>query len=272
MKKSSVSKTWSDMPLRHRISPGVEELLSTHHTRRVQRSCIAWLVCLLYFLPPLALAERLPNMVVLYADDLGWGDVGFNGRKEWQTPHLDRLAQQGMVFTRWYAAATVCAPSRAAFVTGQYGIHNGVSGNNDDLPRNKVTIASALNSRGYKTALFGKWHHGCEGVPNYAYIHPMDLGLRNFLALPALSMHGSISPKNCGSDENANRSPGTQTHCLPIVALSSLARTSTRRFFSILRTRLRTLVLRPCRRISPSTKESLPKSILNVRSTRPMLR
>ncbi len=60
-----------------------------------------------------------PNIVLIVADDLGWGDVGFNGRKEWSTSNLDRLARQGRVFERCYTAAVVCAPSRAAILDGQ---------------------------------------------------------------------------------------------------------------------------------------------------------
>ncbi|HEU4751647.1 MAG TPA: sulfatase-like hydrolase/transferase, partial [Armatimonadota bacterium] len=115
----------------------------------------------LFALAPLALAqERPPNVVLILADDLGWGDVGFNGRTEWKTPNLDRLGAQGTIFTRWYTAGVTCAPSRAALMSGKYGIHNGVVGNNDDLPSGQTTVAEALKARGYRTALFGKWHHG----------------------------------------------------------------------------------------------------------------
>src|SRR6187455_1500520 len=116
--------------------------------------------------------QRPPNIVFILADDLGWGDVGFNGRKEWATPNLDRLASQGTTFKRWYAAGTTCAPSRAALLTGRYGIHNGVVANNQDLPSSEVTIAEALKSRGYVTALFGKWHHGAPRAGMKAYLHP----------------------------------------------------------------------------------------------------
>src|ERR1700733_16320736 len=101
-----------------------------------------------------------PNVVLIYADNLGWGDVGFNGRKEWATPNLDRLAKDGRVLERCYAAAVVCAPSRAAFLTGKYTIHSGVRRNDDDLPTEEVTIAEAIKPLGYRAALFGKWHHG----------------------------------------------------------------------------------------------------------------
>ena len=125
-------------------------------------------------------AGKAPNIVVILADDLGWGDVGFNGRKDWATPNLDRLAGQGTVFKRWYTAAVVCAPSRAALLTGKATIHNGVSRNNDDLPSSEVTIAEALKAKGYATALFGKWHHGKPRLGEKTYVHPMDQGFDEF--------------------------------------------------------------------------------------------
>lgn len=128
----------------------------------------------------LAAADPSPNVVLLYADDLGWGDVGFNGRTEWATPNLDRLAKGGTVFKRWYTAAVVCAPSRGAMLTGKYTIHSGVSRNNDDLPAEEVTIAEALEARGYETALFGKWHHGTPRPGQSTYVHPMDQGFDEF--------------------------------------------------------------------------------------------
>jgi arylsulfatase A-like enzyme len=125
-------------------------------------------------------AERPPNLVIVLADDLGWGDVGFNGRTEWRTPNLDRFAAQGTLFKRWYTAAVVCAPSRAALMTGKYTIHNGVSGNNNDLPADQVTLAAALKKQGYATALFGKWHHGKPRPGRKEYIHPLDRGFSEF--------------------------------------------------------------------------------------------
>src|SRR3954452_1705561 len=136
--------------------------------------------------------ERRPNIVLIYADDLGWGDVGFNGRSEWATPHLDALAAQGTVFRRFYTAAVLCAPSRAALLTGKDTIHNGVTRNNDDLAGREVTIAEVLKARGYATALYGKWHHGKprpqgrtsearpSGPVTAGYVHPMDQGFDEF--------------------------------------------------------------------------------------------
>jgi arylsulfatase A-like enzyme len=126
-------------------------------------------------------AERPPNLVIILADDLGWGDVGFNGRTEWRTPNLDALAGQGTQFRRWYTAGVVCAPSRAALMTGKYGIHNGVVFNNDDLPRAETTLADALKRHGYATALVGKWHHGAKRLDESDYVHPMDHGFDEFV-------------------------------------------------------------------------------------------
>lgn len=124
-------------------------------------------------------APRPPNVVLIYADDLGWGDVGFNGRKEWSTPNLDRLAAQGTTFRRFYTAAVICAPSRAAMLTGKATIHCGVSRNEDDLPGREVTLAEALKARGYATALLGKWHRGL-GRKGIGPVHPMDQGFDEF--------------------------------------------------------------------------------------------
>jgi arylsulfatase A-like enzyme len=124
--------------------------------------------------------SRAPNIVLIVADDLGWGDVGFNGRTEWSTPNLDCLAREGRVFTRCYAAAVVCAPSRGAFLTGKSTIHTGVRHNDEDLPPEEVTIAEAIKPRGYTTALLGKWHHGKPRRGRSEFVHPMDQGFDEF--------------------------------------------------------------------------------------------
>ena len=144
------------------------------------RYCLA--MCAVSFgLSPAIAAERRPNLIFLFADDLGWGDVGFNGRTEWRTPNLDRLASQGTVFKRWYTAAPLCAPSRAALMTGKYTIHNGVTANNDELPADAVTLAQALKKHGYATALFGKWHHGKPRPGMKDYLNPLDRGFDEFM-------------------------------------------------------------------------------------------
>ena len=124
--------------------------------------------------------DRVPNILLIVADDLGWGDVGFNGRTEWTTPHLDRLASRGTVLKRCYTAAPICGPSRAAFLTGKYTIHTGVIRNDQDLPAEEFTIAEALKARGYRTALFGKWQHGKPRPGRDDAVHPLDQGFDEF--------------------------------------------------------------------------------------------
>lgn len=140
---------------------------------------IGFLFCSDFAGPTFAQA-RGPNIIMFYADDLGWGDIGPNGRTEWKTPNLDRFASQGTVFKRWYTGAVVCAPSRACLMTGKYTIHNGVSGNSADLPAEQTTIAKALKVSGYATALFGKWHHGRPRAGQKSYTHPIDQGFDEF--------------------------------------------------------------------------------------------
>ena len=123
---------------------------------------------------------KAPNIVLIVADDLGWGDVGFNGRTEWATPNLDRLAKEGRRLERCYTAAVVCAPSRAAFLTGKSTIHSGVRANTDDLPGTEVTIAEAVRPLGYRTALFGKWHGGKPRPGSPGPVHPIDQGFDEF--------------------------------------------------------------------------------------------
>jgi len=128
---------------------------------------------------PIFAQARKPNLVILYADDMGYNDVSFNGRKEWSTPNLDRIAAQGTIFDRWYTAYPLCAPSRAALLTGRYGIHNTVRNNSTDIPKTEVTLAEAVKPSGYKTALFGKWHQGKLAQPNErgeTFTHPLEQG------------------------------------------------------------------------------------------------
>ncbi|MBS1874178.1 MAG: sulfatase-like hydrolase/transferase [Acidobacteria bacterium] len=117
---------------------------------------------------------RKPNLLMILVDDMGWADPGFNGRKEWTTPNLDRLAREGTVFDRWYTSMPLCAPSRACLLTGKYTIHNGVRNNATDIPKSETTIAEAVKPLGYTTALIGKWHRG--KLPDGSFTHPLDQG------------------------------------------------------------------------------------------------
>lgn len=123
-------------------------------------------------------AQSKPNIVLIFADDLGYMDCGFTGSKTFETPNLDVMASKGMVFSNAYAAAGNCAPSRAALMSGRYSPATGVYAvgsttrgpvkemklvpvkNTDELKPEFVTIAEALQKQGYTTGLFGKWHLG----------------------------------------------------------------------------------------------------------------
>lgn len=115
-----------------------------------------------------------PNIIIVYADDVGYGDLGCYGATKVQTPNLDRMAQQGLRFTSAYASASTCTPSRYSLLTGEYAFRNKEA---IILPGNapmiinpgKPTIASVLKSKGYTTGLVGKWHIGL-GKPN----EPLD--------------------------------------------------------------------------------------------------
>ncbi len=102
-----------------------------------------------------------PNILLVMCDDLGWGDVGFQGHPTIQTPHLDAFAAAGLKFNRFYAAAPVCSPTRGSCLTGRHPYRYGITfANVGHLPREEFTIAEALKLKGYATGHFGKWHLG----------------------------------------------------------------------------------------------------------------
>lgn len=120
-------------------------------------------------------ATRKPNIILILSDDFGYGDLGSYGQKYIKTPNLDSLAQSGMRFTQFYAAAPVCAPSRASLMTGKHQGHAFIRGNTDDNNRRvplrleDTTIAEVLKTAGYQTGIVGKWGLGepeTSGVPN----------------------------------------------------------------------------------------------------------
>jgi arylsulfatase A-like enzyme len=110
-------------------------------------------------------ADSRPNIILILADDLGYGDLGCYGQKKIPTPHLDRLAADGVRFTQFYAGSTVCAPSRNVLMTGQHTGHVTIRGNAKvGLRQEDRTVATLLQSAGYATGLAGKWGLGNEGT------------------------------------------------------------------------------------------------------------
>lgn len=109
----------------------------------------------------MASTKERPNIILIMTDDMGWGDVGFNGNKIIQTPHLDSLASQGMIMERFYSAAPLSSPTRASVLTGRHPFRTGVfSANVGILRKKETTLAEVLEKHGYATGLFGKWHLG----------------------------------------------------------------------------------------------------------------
>lgn len=105
--------------------------------------------------------NELPNIILVMADDLGWGDTGFNGNDIISTPALDELAGQGIIFRRFYSAAPVCSPTRASCLTGRHPYRMGIFGANSGyLKSQELTLAEILKKKGYTTGHFGKWHLG----------------------------------------------------------------------------------------------------------------
>ncbi|MBM4270049.1 MAG: hypothetical protein FJ144_26180 [Deltaproteobacteria bacterium] len=127
-----------------------------------------------------------PNVVFIFADDLGYADLSSYGSRTIATPNLDRMASEGARFTQFYVASSVCTPSRASLLTGRYPIRMPIDprgvffpDSTGGLPLSEVTIAEVLRERGYVTALVGKWHLG-----HLPELLPMQQGFDSFYGLP----------------------------------------------------------------------------------------
>lgn len=130
--------------------------------------CLKWIrPCLSTFFVTLSLAfyplyaAASPNIILMMADDLGYGDTGFNGNNIIHTPHLDQMAKAGLNLTHFYATGPVCSPTRGSFLTGRHYLRFGIFGaNQGHLPEQEWTLAKMLKQKGYATGHFGKWHVG----------------------------------------------------------------------------------------------------------------
>lgn len=139
----------------------------------------------LLLIPVFASANKTPNIILILADDLGYGDIGVNGQQLIKTPHLDRMAREGVQLTNFYASASNCTPSRAGLMTGRYAIRMGLAAkvlfveDTHGLPGGELTIAEMLKDAGYATAMMGKWHLG--HMPGH---WPTKHGFDYFYGLP----------------------------------------------------------------------------------------
>ncbi len=156
-----------------------------------------------------AAEDRPPNVVVIFADDLGYGDLGCYGHPTIRTPHLDRMAAEGMKLTQFYAAACVCTPSRAALLTGRLPVRNGMCSNSrrvlfpdskGGLPSAEITLAEGLKTKGYATACVGKWHLG--HLPRFL---PGRQGFDRYFGIPYsndMDRVASVAPKGRAAFEH----------------------------------------------------------------------
>jgi arylsulfatase A len=125
-----------------------------------------------------------PNIVVILADDLGYGDIGTFGATDIRTPNIDNLAKNGLKLTSFYSSSPVCSPTRAALITGRYPRRLGIDHvffpeSFTGIPTEEVTIAEALKGNGYKTAIFGKWHLG-----HHRQFLPLQNGFDEYYGIP----------------------------------------------------------------------------------------
>jgi arylsulfatase A len=128
--------------------------------------------------------QNQPNFIIIFTDDLGYGDVGSAGSDLIQTPHIDRMEKEGVRLTNHFSSANVCTPSRAGLLTGRYAIRSGLAhhvlfpDSEHGLPHEEITIAGALQEAGYRTGMYGKWHLGTIDVS-----WPTDHGFDEFYGI-----------------------------------------------------------------------------------------
>ena len=159
-----------------------------------------------------AKAADPPNIVFLFADDLGWGDLSCYGQQRVQTPHLDRLARQGTLFTQFYVAGSVCSPSRTGIMTGQYPARHRIFGHlanhqtnarremPDALNPEATTVTDLLSRAGYQTAHFGKWHLGNVSPEAYGLDVFRTESVSNVPDRGTIDIWGAANRPQCSAD------------------------------------------------------------------------
>lgn len=181
-----------------------------------------------------AVVEKV-NFIYILADDLGYGDLGCLGQRKIQTPHLDRMAAEGLLFTQHYAGGPVCGPSRACLMTGQSQAIGYIKGNpsgdwrKENLRPQDVTVAEILQRAGYETVCFGKWGLGPQGKSGYATRQGFD----HFVGYDThISAHNYYPKQLCSDDGKLALAEGEYSHdVFTRLALDYLAGEHDRPFF-----------------------------------------
>ena len=146
------------------------------------------------------------NFIIVYVDDMGYGDIGSYGHPTIKTPNLDKMSHEGQKWTQFYSASSVCTPSRAALMTGRLPIRNGMIGTSArvlfpdsdfGLPSSEITIAEKLKEKGYKTVAIGKWHLGHKKE----YL-PLQHGFDYYYGIPYSNDMNAINGVTCCPGNN----------------------------------------------------------------------
>jgi arylsulfatase A-like enzyme len=181
-----------------------------------------------------------PNILLILADDAGYADFGFQGSEEMRTPNLDKLANEGVIFTDAHVSATVCSPSRAGLLTGRYQQRFGHESNSPPadmgMDTTEVTIADALGQNGYRTAIFGKWHLGYQDRyhPNnrgFDYFYGLKSGHRDYFSADYDKNDGKAMMSNM---DYAEFNKGYVTDALGDSTAKFISRTDEEPFFAFL--------------------------------------
>lgn len=172
----------------------------------------------------IAAQERPPNFIIIFCDDLGYGDLSTFGNPTIRTPNLDRMAVEGQKWTQFYVGDPVCTPSRAALMTGRYPIRNGMTSakrvvlfpdSAGGLPEEEVTIAEVLKQKGYATAAIGKWHLG--HLPQFL---PTNQGFDSYFGIPYsndMDHIGGMKPGYWAMADDPHAMPETKYYNVPLM-------------------------------------------------------